>query len=347
MVYRLVVERLRELFASGWWTAVCFCILASFSGLCGFVVGVRTQVVAAPATPVLPWMGDVLGKREGAFYLKVQMKGFASSKAGLDVSQTVQLYLYSIIQKKMYVVSHLMDDNEGTPSSIWRIPSGKYRISKISLVDDAGVSWQWQPKKMSKSFVVHRKTLSNLGMFTLKSSDKKSSLKVSYRMIADSYDSARAKSDHLLTSVINGFNGQVQANIAGQKAFNPPSKEVKARSKLRVEYTFQRKIVMYFMVDLFKHNRYSQSIRKVLDGHDAQFRRCYMEQLDLDGNFDGQLKFKFLLSKSISAMKKIKFGGGSITKPKMVQCLFNELNGLSFPVPETMIGELSFEFKVR
>jgi hypothetical protein len=46
-------------------------------------------------------------------------------------------------------------------------------------------------------------------------------------------------------------------------------------------------------------------------------------------------------------MLKLKHTGGSAGDPKLAECLYYELAHISFPVPETMVGELTYTFDVK
>jgi hypothetical protein len=297
-------------------------------------------------TQVIEWTGTELADKEGAFYLKVQLEKFPAQKDGIVVEQSIQISFYNIIERKEYVVSQVISDVKAPPNQIWRIGAGKYQITKLSFVDDQGVIRVWKPKKRGKSFVVQRKSLSNLGLLTILPLGT-AGLKAKLVMVPNTYKDERAILDHLLTSVIDGYTEIQQGILAGDKALAKDTQGVKARSQLQAEVSVTRKVAMYFQLDLFKHNQHAKAMIQVLAQHDPSFRACYIDSLRENDQLRGQVKFSLLFSKSIASIKKLKFSGGSLTAPNMVRCLFTELHNLNFPVPENMIGELTFTFDVK
>ena len=43
-------------------------------------------------------------------------------------------------------------------------------------------------------------------------------------------------------------------------------------------------------------------------------------------------------------MSKLRHTGGSLDDPKLIQCIFQQLGRIQFPVKENMLGELTYTF---
>lgn len=304
-----------------------------------------SEPLSSPVVTVVEWRGSDLGQNEGAFYLKIILEKKSSQpRGGIVVEQTAQVRLYSLEERKNYVVNQLITNpGDRRPVQVWRLRAGKYQITKVSFLDDKGMLRSWQPKGIGKSFIVRRKTLSNLGQISLQARGK-TDLLPKLVMMPNSFRDDRASQDALLTSVIDGYTGIRQEVFAGKKALTPASEEVQAKSKLQVELTATRKVSMVFRLDLFKHNQFALPMIRVIEHHDPTLRACYIDRLNINEQLRGSIKFSMLFSKNLSSIKKLKFSGGSINDPELVRCLLSELHSLNFPVQENMLGELSFNF---
>lgn len=289
------------------------------------------------------WAGEYFGQKEGGFYLKVRLKKFNASKQTQFLTGNIQIRLFNILKKKPFLLSHNIGAIEGYPAELWKAPSGKYQVASVTMVDAAGVKRTWKAKKKKKkTLIIKRQKLSNMGIWTISPRGKKS-LKVKFGMMKNSYKESSEKSESSVASVINGYNGVVQETFAGKKI----QEEAGENYDRLATVSFTRQIEMYYALNLFKHNYRAQSIADVLKVYEPNMRKCYTDRLNRNDNLKGDVKFRLLLAKSTGTMAKLKVSGGTASKDdKLVRCLFYELGHIQFPVPETMMGELTYTFGV-
>jgi hypothetical protein len=283
------------------------------------------------------WQGEYFQAKEGAFYFVI-----GSHAASIDPASQVSVTLINRVNRSTYVLSQKVDVRAERAMPIWKAPSGKYSIEAITLVDRLG------KKRMGRisgrnSFVIKRFTLSNLGTwhFTVAPTGEISG---TINPTPNIYKEAGSKQDSSLSAVIGGFDGLVQEVLGGSKVFKKAKQNFGTTDEMRASYTIRRQIAMYHSLNLFQHNYYAREISDTLNAYDAQLRECYTDALDESGDLRGTVQFKFLLSKKTGSMARITHGGGSLTNPKMVKCLYDQLAGASFAAKANMIGELIFTF---
>jgi len=289
------------------------------------------------------WAGEYFDQREGGFYLKTQLKGFKASQQTSFMTGNIQIKLFSILRKKEYLLTHRISAIRGYPAELWKAPSGKYIIRSVSMVDTSGKIRTWQgTRKNMKTLIIKRQILSNFGLWTITPRGA-NGLKVKFAMVGNSYKENSTKSESSVAAVINGFNGVVQEKFAGKKI----QKKAEENYDRLGSVTVTRQIEMYYALNLFKHNYRAQSIADVLKVYEPNMRKCYTDRLRKDDNLKGTAKYLFILSKVTGTMAKLKNSGGTAARDaKLVSCLFYEMGHIQFPVPETMIGELTYTFGV-
>jgi hypothetical protein len=308
-------------------------------------------LTGAGPLPLNEWKGEYFDQKQGGLYLKTQLKGFKASQQTSYITGNVQITIWNILKKKAYSISHpLGDDPEGYPRGLYKLPSGKYEVRQIVMVDAAGTKrvWKADPEAgLKQSFLVKRQCLSNLGLWTL-SPTGKVGLAVKFAMIPNTYKEEGAKADSSVAAVLNGYTGLIQEKIGGKKVLKGAASNYEGANELRATITFTRQIAMFYKLDLFRHNYHGKAIANVLTVYDPNLRRCYTDRLDFNDALRGDVKFTFLLSKQTGTMSKLKASGGSASgDPKLVECMYNELAAIQFPVPENMIGELTYIFDVK
>jgi len=303
-------------------------------------------MVAAPASPLALWKGEYFAQKQGGLFVKVKLSGFKPTKKQKVMTGSVQIEIVNILKKTKSVVTVEPGDGDGLPSQIYKLPSGKYLVSSISVVDMAGIRRTWTSEDEKKKFVVKRLCLSNLGLWTL-SPEGKDKLAASFGMIPNSYKESGKKKESSVRAVIDGFTGLVQEKFAGKKLAEAAEDNFGSKRELRATLTFTRQIAMFYKLDLFKHNHHAKGVAAVLAVSDPNLRTCYTDRLEWNDALKGDVKYTFLLSKATGTMSKLKHTGGSANDPKLVECLYYELAQAQFPAPENMIGELTFTFDVR
>ncbi len=311
--------------------------------------GPRPARAANGTESLAEWKGELFEQKQGALYLKVTLKSFKAAKQTKYITSNVQITVYDRLKKKAFLVSHPWgnDDPTAYPRDLYKLESGKYDIKQVVIVDAEGVKRTWQGDEQAKqSFVVRRQCLSNLGMWVL-SPDGNTGLTVKFGMIANSYSEEGDKTDSSVAAVLNGFSGLIQEKIGGKKVLSGAENNYEKNNELRATVTFTRQIAMFYKLNLFRRNDHAKAIASVLSVYDPNLRRCYTDRLDFNENLKGDVKFTFLLSKQTGTMSKLKVTGGSATDPKLVECMYNELAAIQFPVPENIIGELTYIYDVK
>lgn len=305
-------------------------------------------LLGAGPQPLNGWRGEYFDQRQGGLYVKVALKSFKASRETRYITSNVQITVWNLLKKKAYLISHpLGDDPAGYPRDMYKLPSGKYEIKQIVMIDAAGVRRSWTEASGKQTFVVKRQCLSNLGLWTL-SPDAKTGLEVRFAMIPNTYKEEGDKKDSSVAAVLNGFSGLIQEKIGGKRVLQGAEGNYEKPNELRATLTFTRQIAMFYKLDLFKHNYHGKTIAGVLAVYDPNLRRCYTDRLDFNDALRGDVKFTFLLSKQTGTMSKLKATGGTASgDPKLVECMYNELAAISFPVPENMIGELTYIYDVK
>jgi hypothetical protein len=304
------------------------------------------QVATAQSGVLLSsWRGSYLEPKQGGFYVKIALEGFSSTSVTGYVTGSVQVTLVSLITQAQYVFTHRISDVDGFPGEMWKIPSGKYRLHRMELVDGAGLRRIYSSPE-APTFIVSRLCLSNFGLWTVKPSGAKE-LTLSTRMVPNSYREEGSKSESSVAAVVSGQTGIVQEVFGGKKVYMASGAGYEKAGQLRATVTTTRQVSMLYKLDLFKHNIFSRDISDVLNSYDGQIRACYVNGLAENAALKGSLVIQFLMSNQSGTMKKIRPAGGSINDPRMVQCIVLALGQISFPAKETMIGELTYTFDVR
>jgi hypothetical protein len=291
------------------------------------------------AQPLGVWHGEFFQKKQGGLYFK------ARTSEKLD--GPVQVVVWDVLEKKAYSLSVQPGVGEGPPREIVKAPSGKYDVQQITMVDRQGVKRQWVgTKETRKAFLVKRQCISNLGLWSV-APDGKTGLKVSFDPLANSYKEDKGTEDSSVAVVLDGFTGLIQEKFGGKKVLEAGENDHGNDHELRAAITITRQIAMFYKLDLFKHNNHAQAIANVLSTYDPNIRRCYTDRLEWVESLKGDLVFTFLLSKQTGTMAKLKHTGGTINDVKMTECVYYELARISFPVPENMIGELTYSYDVK
>jgi hypothetical protein len=258
--------------------------------------------------------------------------------------------LGNLLTKKTYVLSHEPGDDDGYPRDLRKLDAGKYEIRQIVMVDAAGSKRTWQGGgtggARSQTIIIKRQCLSNLGFWTL-SPEGRDGLAVDFAMAPNSYKEVGNVTNSSVAAVVNAFNGTAQETVGGKKVIDASDSNYGTQRQLRATVTFTRQIAMFFKLDLMKHNQHAKAIANVLSVYDPPLRKCYSDRLEESDNLRGDVQFTFLLAKRTGTMAKLKNTGGSLSDPKLAACLYGELAQIQFPVPENMVGVVTFTFDVQ
>ena len=299
------------------------------------------RIYGKVSNPLPKWSGEFFRKDEGGLYLKVALKGFSN----VVTTTSVTIHFFSPISKESFVIQHRLNDISAPPDEFWKMKSGKYFVLTVVVIDDDGLSRSFTARR-GKSFVIKKLSLSNLGLWTISPQGAKG-LKISLKMIPNSYREKGPANESSVANVIDGFTGLTQEIIGGNKLHKAAQKDFSTRDEMRATVTYQRKISMFYSLNLYQHNSaYGEDILHILQIKDPELRQCYQERLEFVNYLAGQVTFKFLLSKKSNSMKSIKKTGGNINDPKLIKCLYYELAGTQFPVKTNMVGEVTYTFGV-
>lgn len=127
----------------------------------------------------------------------------------------------------------------------------------------------------------------------------------------------------------------------------PSQQSQRQYQDIRATYTVKQTIAMFYKIDLKRNNRFAPKFRKVIQENDANLRKCYITRLEDKHNLKGFIQFKFLYSRKDKAFRTLKVVKQTLNDPKMVECLYWEVAGLTFAVRKDMLGDLKFTFSTR
>jgi hypothetical protein len=291
---------------------------------------------------VKEWRGEYFKKKEGGLFLKTSLVEFAGV-----VTSNVQVTLFGIIQQQYYTFSNTQVALSAAPREIWKLPSGKYRLERVELIDHAGVRRTWAANPNSKvAVLVPRVMVSNLGLWTIKPLGS-NGLSIKFQMIANTYSEKSAAKDSSVAAVVNGFTGSVQKVIGGKKVIEGADRDYSDDKTLRATASFTRQIGMYYRVDMFKHNKYAKDIMSAISAFDPKIRQCYTSALNQNSLLKGDLVFQVVASAKTGTIRQARKSKGSISDGGMIDCIIEELGQIPMPIQENMLGELTFIFETK
>lgn len=292
------------------------------------------------------WRGEYFDKKAGAIYVRSVAKGFRGSKTKY-LASPLEITILNILKKETYVFPLAMERTDEQPSKVWRLPAGKFEVTRVVAVDPSGQQRTWAPEEdKGRKFVVKRQSISNLGIWTLSPSGKKD-LEVAFDMAPNTYEEGGKKKESSVARIIDGFTGLTQETFAGKKVKDMAEKDYSAKDQARSVIKTTRNIAMFYTLNLFKHNYNAKKVATVLNVADPALRGCYSDRLEWAEKLAGEVRFTFLLSKKTKSMDKLKFTSGTVNDDKLVECLYVQLSQLQFPIEDNMIGELAYTFDVK
>lgn len=306
------------------------------------IIFVFPEMAFSGVFAVKEWNGEYFKEKEGAVFVKTVTTDFPKAVTG-----KIQVVLYGIIQQQSFVFSNAQVDPTAPPREIWKLPSGKYRVDKIELIDHAGVKRSWNANpKAPLAVLVPRVMLSNLGLWTIRPAGA-NGLNVKFAMVPNSYTEKAAAKDSSVAAVVNGFTGSIQKVIGGKKVLDGAEKQYSDENMIRATATFTKQIEMYYRIDLFKHNKYAKDVMQAIAAFDAPIRRCYTTALEGNASLKGDLVFQVIASAKTGTIRQARKSRGAINDGTMTDCIIAELEQIPMPVDENMIGELSFAFGAK
>jgi len=297
------------------------------------------------------WRGEFLEPTQSALYLRVAAADFlASPRDGSLIGSApmdVEVELFEIIRQRVWRIRQRIGDADEMPREMWKLPSGKYRVRRIQVVDRKGKLRFWTgPKSGGQSIVLARLCLANLGVWTIRPLGQ-NGLTVQFQMAPNVYIEEGPKSESSIAAVIDGFTRSVQETFGGKRLLSAAAEGYGGPQQIRATVTTTRQIAMFYKLNLFKHNQHARDVASTLAGFDAPLRGCYVSRLDARSDLRGSLTLGFLMSTTTGTMRKVRRTGGTIDDGELVGCLAAELEQILFSVPENMLGELGYTFDVQ
>lgn len=293
--------------------------------------------------PLEAWNGELLSKDQGGFYVKIRLQGFKKNSRGQFITSNVFLHLHEVNQGKKYIVSQSLGTDTTGQQKVWKIPSGNYIVQKLTLNDNSGLTRTWISKGKPQIFIRHL-ILSNLGNLILAPGSGKALLAL-FKPMPNQF--VNTFQHDVFAAVMDGYTQKVQKKLGGADLFAKAEDDFSTGDEARAAFTLQRQISMMYKVDLGAEQRYSKSIVSTLASQDLDLRTCYMDQLERDGSLQGQISFRFQITRSDGAMGNIKYQSGTLNSKKVVECLYYTLGKMQFPIAKNLAGVVTFYFNFK
>lgn len=303
------------------------------------LAGFLSQARAKSYTPILRWNGEYLSPSEGALFIRLKLSQFKKSNRGRFIVGNVIIELRNEQNKKLYQLSQGAQTG-GSPSYIWKLRPGTYRLERLSLIDNVGRNRVWKgPSK--QLFQVQALHLANFGLWSIIPTGK-NGLNVTVSSAESNYKSSY--SHESFVAVIDALSGKQQQILGGQDIIKKSKENYSGDGEVRASFSQVRQISMRYKLDLGRQNSYAKKLMATIASRDVDLRQCYMDELELNDELQGDVNFKFLISKNNGVMEKIKYAGGKLKNKKVVRCLYYLLGQMQFPVAQKLTGKISFLF---
>jgi len=307
--------------------------VARIAAIVGWLLLLSLGPLHAQVTTLVPkvWNGEALQKDEGLFYLQGSIIDSDAQHKGGSFSFT----LFGKKQQKAYSVQFDTNVLGQHPDKVWKLKEDDYQIAQVQHVDSKGKRWIWKGPYRT-GLLVKSRSLSNLGIWYLVQLKQAGQLSL---LIKPSKNIFQAnKSQGSIARVIDGQTGREQATFE-QKA-------AAGQGEIRAVMRSTRTIGMYYKLNLFRQNQYAPTVVGVIQSNDPDLRTCFTDLLDRGSSEQGTISYTMLLSNQSHSIKTLKIKKTEIKDERFLECLYYKLMALSFPVKESMIGELSLIFQL-
>lgn len=277
------------------------------------------------------WNGEALQKDEGLFYLQSAIIDSNAQHSNGSFSFT----LFGKNQQKAYSVQYETRTLGQHPDKVWKVKEDEYQILQIQHIDARGKKWTWiGPYR--QSLVVKSQSLSNMGIWYLVQLRQAGQLSFLIKPSKNIF--IPEKSQGSIARIIDAMGGHEQLALT-QKASHK-------QNEIRAVFSTSRTIGMFYKLNLFRQNQYAPTVLGVIQSNDPDLRTCYTDLLDRVKSAQGTLTYTMLLSHQTQSAKTLKVKHSDIQDERFLECLYYKLMALSFPVKESMIGELSLIFQI-
>jgi hypothetical protein len=307
--------------------------VARIAAIIGWLLLLSIGPLYAEVTITVPkvWNGEALQKDEGLFYLQ-------GSIVDSDAQHKGGSFSFVILGKKQQKAYSLVFDTGVLflhPDKVWKLIEDDYQIVQVQHVDDKGKRWIWKGPYRTEFFVKSR-SLSNFGIWYLVQLKEAGQLRL---IIKPSKNIFKAnKSQGSIARVIDGQTGREQANFEQKSAVR--------QGEIRAVMRSTQTIGMFYKLNLYRQNQYAPNVLGVIQANDSDLRTCFIEHLDRGSREHGTIIYTMLLSHQTHSIKTLKIKKTEIRDEGFMECLYYKLMGLSFPIKESMIGELALIFQL-
>jgi len=235
--------------------------------------------------------------------------------------------------KISYSFSAATQDPAEAPSIYWKVKEDTYDLMEASFVDSKGRKRSWQGP-YPKAITVKPRSISSMGNWYLVYLKADGRFNILLKPARPNIPLEKWQGS--VRSLVDGLTGE---DYELYKAPQSPKK-----SGFRQVVTGVRKIQMLYKLDLFKFNTYSREMSGIFQTNDADIRTCYTDLLDRDENAKGQLVYAFIYSGIAQGIKSLKIRRTTMTDAVFQECMHFKLRGLTFPIRQSVAGELIFQF---
>jgi hypothetical protein len=292
--------------------------------------------------PAERWSGEYLRKSHGALFIYLDLANFKRSSRGRNITGDIVITLKHTGSDHTIQI-HQTQQAAGQPQHIWKIPTGAYKILRVSLVDNVGRNRLWKGPSR-QSFYVKPFDLSYFGLWTIEPKKNKW-LDIEFKINKPTY--SHQYQHQTFVDLIDGLSGRKIKELGGSKVIEESKDNFSTKDEARAPFATLRKISMLYKLNLGRYNRLSKKLVPTLSNQDVELRKCYADELEDDASLAGQIQFKFLISKDNGAMKKIAYSGGSLKNKRVIKCLYYKLGQMQFPVAKNIKGKITFQFKTN
>ncbi|HYX36698.1 MAG TPA: hypothetical protein VE954_26610 [Oligoflexus sp.] len=307
--------------------------MARIAAIVGWLFLLSLAPLHAQVTTLVPkvWNGEALQKDEGLFYLQGSIIDSNAQHKGGSFS----FVIFGKNQQKSYSVQFDTIALGQHPDKVWKVKEDEYQISLVQHVDTQGKRWIWKGPYRTPLLVKSR-SLSNFGIWYLVQLKQAGQLSILLKASKNIFTAN--KSQGSIARVIDGMTGRDQATFEQKAAAR--------QGEIRAVFRSTRTIGMYYKLNLFRQNQYAPKVIGVIQSNDPDLRTCFTDFLDRGATGQGTVTYTMLLSNQTQSMKTLKVKQAEIKDERFLECLYYKLMALSFPIKESMIGELSLIFQV-
>jgi hypothetical protein len=300
-----------------------------------------SAIASTLSSPLDPWHGEYMGENEGAIYVRFYLDNFRKTRSIKDITNSVFMNLRNTSSGKLYVLSQAPTESSADVLSIWKIPAGQYSLEKLSINENTGITRSWTSDKWVAKISVKYLHLSNLGQIRI-SPFGKFGLKVTMLSAPNLF--INTASHQTFVAVLDAYRGRVQKTLGGNLVQKGAKDNFSMSGEARTAFTLSRQISMVYQVSSSGTQASRRLLSSTLTAQDAELRRCYMDQLDLQSGLRGTVNFNFKIAANNGSFQSLRYNGGTLASPKGVECLTLALKKLQFPINKALVGQLIFQF---